>query len=281
MNRMTHQQQWCCTLQPDNTVTFHWLPFGCGQCLLLACGRAGVRVALARLVCVGRSLLLTTNPSKRPCCWPADDVRQVKLVERQSQRRRSSCEALAEAGGRAGFEGLILCALLPTYLYNFSFHSVFCFLQPMAIVKTSCARVLRPYLCCLQSCLHWLFMSAGPPVQHSVDCLVSRLRTVPFFLVLRHISPLVIAACAVASHVAAAMWQAPDKMLSELLSANSRNHVSRRRRSLPSSCNCRTPGFRPALRRETLNSLVSWVFPRISNLWQFPVCMVSFWLCAL
>lgn len=163
------------------------------------------------------------------------------------------------------FEGLILCAPLPTYLYNFSFHSVCFFLQPMAIVKTSCAEVLRPYLWRLRP--HCLFESGGPPVQHSVDCLVSRLRTVPFFLVLRHIFPPVIAVGAVAPHVAAAMWQAADKMLSELLSANSRTHVSRRRRTTSqSSCNCRTLGFRSALRRETLNSLVSWVFPRISNL---------------
>lgn len=49
------------TARPNNTVTFHWLPFGCGP-------TSWLYVSLSSFVCVGRFLLLTTNPGKRPCC---------------------------------------------------------------------------------------------------------------------------------------------------------------------------------------------------------------------
>jgi len=171
--------------QLGQTIQLHFTDY------LLAVAPARVCISASISVCVGRFLLLTTNPGKRPCCWPADNVRQVRRVEK-STPPLSLVENLLKCRRVCLCEWKrfnLVCCALPTYLYNFSFHSA-CFLLAMSIVRMSCLGFPQLLLLPFVSCV-----SGGPPVQHSVDCLASwpsHCWLFLYFCVLRHISPPVI-----------------------------------------------------------------------------------------
>lgn len=107
--------------RPNNTVTFHWLPFGCAPSLR-GCGQ--------------RFLLLTTNPGKRPCCWCFCCLcYPLQVHNSQWQRRRVEKSTV-----------LCLCS--------------FCCSSGKSLKMQECVRVFGVNLVCRASRVAWLLAVA-------------------------------------------------------------------------------------------------------------------------